>query len=210
MNEDQDPLDDSIYALPWRQDRFGKSTANAVYRELCRRNPRTAGTIREFTQLTADEVEDARGIGLERIIEIRRVLAAWNLRLEGDDPGAAQPPDPLARAMSETQLEQNITSGTGRRPGLCKVLKLRYYFTKDSRKSPEGFPDLVITGPRGTVFRELKDQDGTLTPEQRAWLADLRESGEDAQVWRPSDWRSGRIERELRTIAAPARGGDRG
>lgn len=52
-----------------------------------------------------------------------------------------------------------------------------------------GFPDLLLVHrQRGTLFRELKSESGTLTPEQKLWLDTLTDAGADAAVWRPSDW----------------------
>lgn len=77
------------------------------------------------------------------------------------------------------------------------------YHTHDSRKSPSGFPDWVILGPGGILFRELKRESKSPTPSQRAWLALLRGVGLDADVWRPSDLLSGRIGRELAAVTRP-------
>ncbi|MBW8025317.1 VRR-NUC domain-containing protein [Clavibacter michiganensis subsp. michiganensis] len=64
------------------------------------------------------------------------------------------------------------------------------YHTHDSRRSQKGFPDLVLVhATRGLVlFRELKTEKGTLRPEQRTWIHDLTEAGQDAAVWRPRQW----------------------
>jgi hypothetical protein len=67
----------------------------------------------------------------------------------------------------------------------------------------KGFPDVVIVGPGGSLMRELKAEGKYPTPEQREWLAWLTAAGLDAGVWKPCDWRSGRIERELRAISRP-------
>ena len=62
----------------------------------------------------------------------------------------------------------------------------------------KGFPDLVIAGPGGVLFRELKSAAGTLSAEQRMWLHALKSA--DVGVWRPADLQSGRIEQELRAV----------
>lgn len=67
----------------------------------------------------------------------------------------------------------------------------------------KGFPDLVIVG-NGVLFRELKSERGRLSPEQVVWMRKLYAAGADATDWRPSDWRSGRIERELKELRCPA------
>lgn len=64
-----------------------------------------------------------------------------------------------------------------------------------------GFPDLVLVGRGGVLYRELKSAAGSLAPEQQVWLAALADAGADATVWRPVDWHSGRIGTELRAVA---------
>lgn len=53
-----------------------------------------------------------------------------------------------------------------------------------------GFPDLVLVHPGRQLlaFAELKSDNGRIRPEQEEWLADLREAGIAAFVWRPRDW----------------------
>jgi len=51
----------------------------------------------------------------------------------------------------------------------------------------KGFPDLVITGRR-VAYRELKVGRNKPTAEQDAWLAALTDAGQDAGVWRETDW----------------------
>ena len=62
------------------------------------------------------------------------------------------------------------------------------YHTYDSRRSNPGFPDLVLVGCNGVLYRELKTDRGRLTPMQEWWLNSLLDAGQDAGVWRPSDW----------------------
>ena len=71
-----------------------------------------------------------------------------------------------------------------------------------------GFPDLLLVR-RGTVLAvELKSERGKLTAEQERWLAELGGAGVRAEVWRPEDLRSGRIERVLRGLEVSDGGGD--
>lgn len=64
----------------------------------------------------------------------------------------------------------------------------------------KGFVDLVLV--RGqVVWRELKSDSGQLDPHQRRWRDVLLAAGQDWDVWRPADWRSGRVEAELKTLA---------
>lgn len=80
---------------------------------------------------------------------------------------------------------------------------LKVYHTKDPRRSRKGFPDLVLLGPGGIVYRELKVPPRTTTVEQEQWLALLRQVGQDAKVWQPDDMRSGEIEHTLARLCRP-------
>lgn len=83
---------------------------------------------------------------------------------------------------------------------LARHLGCLVYHTHDSRRSEPGFPDLVIVGRKGLMFRELKTRAGVLSEPQRVWLGKLSAAEADAAVWRPADWPE-RITAELRTIA---------
>lgn len=63
-----------------------------------------------------------------------------------------------------------------------------------------GFPDLVVAGPRGTLFRELKDAWAMPRPSQTKWRYTLLAGGADYAVWRPAAWFDGTIRRELLAI----------
>lgn len=102
--------------------------------------------------------------------------------------------------MTEAELQAAVTSGTKAKPGLCVLLGVRWYHTHDSRRSPSGWPDLVLCGTSGLIFRELKSETGTVTPEQRGWGSWLTRVGCDWAVWRPRDLRSGVIARQLEAI----------
>ena len=99
-----------------------------------------------------------------------------------------------AAAMKEADVERAVA-------GNVKQLGLLGYHTRNSRRSPEGWPDWVICGPRGVIFRELKRQQEKPTRAQQAWLDGLAGAGLDADVWRPSDLLSGRIAREMAALA---------
>lgn len=83
----------------------------------------------------------------------------------------------------------------------CRCRSLLHYHTYRSRRSEPGFPDSVIVGPRGVLFRELKSDAGRAEPEQLVWLQRLREAGADAGIWTPQDRRSGRILNALNWLA---------
>lgn len=109
--------------------------------------------------------------------------------------------------MSEDQLLTNVLD-------LAKTLKLRTAHFRPAQVRPgkwitpvqgdgKGWPDLVVVGPGGALLRELKAEGEYPKPEQREWLAWLTAAGLDAGVWKPRDWRSGRIQEELRAICRP-------
>lgn len=64
-----------------------------------------------------------------------------------------------------------------------------------------GFPDLVIVGPGGILYREMKTDAKYPSPAQRAWGAKLTEAGGDWGVWKPKDLLSGLIHAELKGVA---------
>jgi hypothetical protein len=78
------------------------------------------------------------------------------------------------------------------------ALGWRVYHTHDSRKSEEGFPDLVLTRRTRLVFAELKSPTGKTTPAQDAWMDALRQTGQEVYLWRLADWDSGAIAEVLK------------
>ena len=72
-----------------------------------------------------------------------------------------------------------------------------YYHTFDSRRSPAGFPDVVLCKPPRFLVRELKTERGRVSPAQTEWLERLELAGLDVGIWRPSDWLEGRVLSEL-------------
>lgn len=97
----------------------------------------------------------------------------------------------LAADMTEAVLQAQVVA-------VARTLGWRVYHTHDSRRSHPGFPDLVLVHTlHGILWRELKTMKGRVTAAQRAWLNDLVEAGENADVWRPVDLLEGRVYREL-------------
>lgn len=94
--------------------------------------------------------------------------------------------------LSERQLQDLVLA-------LCGALRLYAYHTYDSRGCAPGFPDLVIVGKR-VLWRELKSTRGQLTRDQTQVLAGLVQAGQDAGIWRPVDWFSGRIQTQLMAV----------
>ena len=66
-----------------------------------------------------------------------------------------------------------------------------------------GFPDMVIVGPGGVLFWELKSATGSASADQTRWLSALRDAGAMAWVVRPRDLRAGHIEAALKQLAKP-------
>lgn len=83
--------------------------------------------------------------------------------------------------MTEAQFQQRITD-------YCDWLHLKWHHETDSRKSKKGFPDLVIAGPGGVVFAELKSAKGRVSKAQGEWIGVLDAAGARVRVWRPDDW----------------------
>jgi hypothetical protein len=65
-----------------------------------------------------------------------------------------------------------------------------------------GLPDLILAGPAGVLLAELKTAAGDTSAYQDEWLWTLTAAGARAVVWRPADWASGKIRRELQALAA--------
>jgi hypothetical protein len=98
----------------------------------------------------------------------------------------------VAAQMSENALQDQIEA-------LAFDLGWKTYHTHDSRRSDPGWPDLALVHPaRGRfMVRELKKQTGRVSKEQREWLDALTGAGVDAGVWRPIDYVTRAVEREL-------------
>ena len=97
------------------------------------------------------------------------------------------PRDHVLRAKSEAALREDVRAAAA-------TFGWRFHFTYDSRRSPEGWPDVTLAKrmPDGTtrlIFLELKTETGKATPAQEEWLA-LLARVPSAFVWvlRPRDW----------------------
>lgn len=105
----------------------------------------------------------------------------------------------LDRKMTEAQLNSRVAYRTKKHG--WTVLRLQRALVGGAWRTPatKGFPDLLLVGPR-LMFRELKRELGKLDEAQETWRDRLRAAGADWDVWRPSDLRTGRIERELMSL----------
>jgi len=99
-----------------------------------------------------------------------------------------------AAAMSEAQLLDAVRA-------LATTLGWRIYHTHDSRRSPAGFPDLVLVRDTRLVVAELKSTRGRYGPGQVEWLDAFNAvAGRvEAVTWRPADLLDGTIEVALRS-----------
>lgn len=81
----------------------------------------------------------------------------------------------------------------------AKAAGWTYYHTYNSKRSVQGFPDLVLVRAGRLIFAELKKQRGTVSPYQRVWLQVLglvvqaldiagAHGIVSVYLWRPSDW----------------------
>lgn len=84
-------------------------------------------------------------------------------------------------ALTEKDLQSLVLD-------VARVAGYRHYHTHDSRRSPHGFPDLVLVGRGRIMFVELKSEAGKLSDQQQRWIEDLQAAGAEVYVWRPRDW----------------------
>lgn len=116
----------------------------------------------------------------------------------GRDAGDASPRQ-RTRDLSEDEFTANVIE-------LCRLLRLYVYHTHDSRRSEPGFLDLMIVGPGGVMFVELKTRTGRLRPEQERVLGLLTAAGAVAVLRRPEHLADGTLAAELRALThRPAR-----
>ena len=104
----------------------------------------------------------------------------------------------LDASISEKDLQDTVID-------LALAFGWTVYHARDSRgQRLEGLPDLELLRPPKALRVELKREHGAgghtndPTPLQERTIALLRACGQDVRVWRPSDLRSGEIERVLR------------
>jgi hypothetical protein len=96
----------------------------------------------------------------------------------------------LGRAITEKEWQTQVVQ-------LARLYGWRLiYHTYDSRRSPSGFPDLVLVRDERLVFVELKAGRGRVSPAQREWLAGLQRTAAEVYVWRPDD-----VDEVLRVLA---------
>ena len=72
---------------------------------------------------------------------------------------------------------------------LAKLRGWLTYHTWNSRKSANGFPDLILLRGERIWAVELKTDIGKTTLEQETWLAAFEEAHVFVDVWRPCMWK---------------------
>jgi len=72
----------------------------------------------------------------------------------------------------------------------AELMGWRCYHTRDSRRSRQGFPDLVLVRRPRVVWAELKSERGHTTKEQMAWLDALDQCGQEVYIWKPSQFQT--------------------
>ena len=83
--------------------------------------------------------------------------------------------------MTEAELLEEVRK-------LCKLYGILFYHTYDSRRSKEGFFDLVLVKAPDVVFAELKGPKGRVSPEQVVWMEEVKKCpGVQAYLWKPQD-----------------------
>ena len=110
----------------------------------------------------------------------------------GRSPGEAMPRPDLGELTEIDHLIDEKTF-TGQVRGYAEMMGWLVYHCHDSRRSPQGFPDLVLVRNPKVVFVELKTQTGRMTAPQRIWRHTLEGVAHDGNtvayyLWRPSDW----------------------
>lgn len=70
---------------------------------------------------------------------------------------------------------------------LATLRDWKHYHTHNSRRSDEGFPDLVLARGSKLIVAELKKEGGKVSEAQREWLQAFALTGVDAYTWWPHD-----------------------
>jgi hypothetical protein len=105
----------------------------------------------------------------------------------------------IATTMPEDRGPDSLDAHVRR---LMTDLGLFGYHPRNSKGSAAGWPDWVIIGRAGILYRELKSEAGTVTPEQRHVGQLITKAGGNFAVWRPRHLLDGTIGRELASVAA--------
>lgn len=107
--------------------------------------------------------------------------------------------------MSEEELLEELLK-------LCRLHELWWFHAYDSRRfvrgddeyqrmqAGKGWVDLVLVGDHGTLFVELKSEDGRRSRAQIRWADRIVRAGLAYRLWRPDDLKDGTIAAQLEAI----------
>lgn len=111
--------------------------------------------------------------------------------------------------MTEPQLQVSILD-LAKLKGIlvhhCRAAIMRSGKWATPVQGNAGFTDLVLSGPGGVVFAELKSDNTQPTDAQMRWLGMLEAGGAEVYLWRPEHWFSGEIFDVFDRIAKPRAG----
>ncbi len=105
-------------------------------------------------------------------MKVPRALQAQILEQIGVNP---------CEGMSEREFQAHVKAE-------AKRCGWEAYHTHDSRRSDEGFPDLVMIRGPVLLVAELKVKKNTITPAQEKWLQLFEGVGARVFRWRETDW----------------------
>jgi hypothetical protein len=89
--------------------------------------------------------------------------------------------NPIAAAMPEDRGSDSLDAHVRK---LIADLGLFGYHPRNSKGSAAGWPDWVIIGRAGILYRELKSEAGSLSPEQRRVGELITKAGGNWALWR--------------------------
>lgn len=95
--------------------------------------------------------------------------------------------------MNHAELQSRILT-------LASQLQMHVHHCDMRLATSPGWPDLVLVGSHGVIWRELKVPPDRCTSDQRELGYLLQSSHQDWAVWTPEDWPE-HIHRELERIA---------
>ena len=84
---------------------------------------------------------------------------------------------------------------------LAEELGIWWWHEPDSRKARRGWVDLILLGPHGALFVEVKGSGGRRSGEQHLVARLLHRAGLSYRLWYPIGWHSGEIRKDLEAIA---------
>ena len=127
------------------------------------------------------------GLRLPPELERRCLALAGESEINCDNVTLDSPPPPTGNSVSYALRKVSEKFFMWKVISFAEDHKWRYFHVYDSRRCPEGFPDLILLRPGRIVLVELKSQKGKATVAQQDWLEAWRAAGAETYVWRPAD-----------------------